>query len=511
MFLIKRLIQLRLQGKSLRSIATALSLTRKTVGKYATLLQEHNLPDLLNWSEEALARLVQPQTAEHFSLPGALRHPLLYQAFPDYEKQLARTGFTRRLLWQDYCFKAAERGEVPLAYTQFCFHFNAYCRSQKVVLHLEHKAGAEMMVDFAGKKIPYLQEGEVKQAELFVAVLPCSGMCFVWASQSQKKAHFLHALSLALTFFEGVPEAIVVDNLRSAIDKADRYEAAVNEGLQSFAAHYQTTIHPARSRKPTDKAYVERTIGILYSRLHAALPEPPPSLSALNAALVPLLEKHNQAILQGKNYSRRMRFEELEKEALKPLPERNFVFKTYAYAKVNTRSHVLLREDKHYYSVPFALLGEEVKLIYDTETVEIYCHNKRVAAHLRSRLPDGYTTLSTHLPLSHQHYLAWSDAYFEQEAQLLGGACVEMIQKLLGAKGRYKQACYKSCAGLLSLGRKYGKDRLEAACERALAAGLHSYQGIRSILEKGLEQEKPPEKVPPLPRHENIRGAAAYQ
>ena len=225
---------------------------------------------------------------------------------------------TRRLLWQQY-LSTVEKG-IPLSYTQFCHHFRLYHQSQQVSMHLEHKAGEKLFVDFAGKKLSLVHQGVSREVEVFVAVLPCSGLSYVEAVASQQLPDFLSALGNALTFFGGVPQAIVPDNLKAAVHKADRYEPAINESLQSFASHYRTVITPARSRKPTDKALVERTIGILYSRLYVPLSTTTwESLPALNAGISPLLAAHNQTLLQGRNYSRQQRFVEWEQASLTAL------------------------------------------------------------------------------------------------------------------------------------------------------------------------------------------------
>ena len=264
MFLIRRLIELRLKGHSKRSIARHLSLARKTVDKYVEELENHfvDLSVLSDWSEESLHQLLHPQTEPCFNLPGALLHPQLYASFADFENKLTKVGMNRRLLWQQYVLDYQGKG-TPLAYGQFCHHYQLYCKAGKVSLHMNYKAAEKLFVDFAGKKLKVTLDGVSRELEVFVATLPCSGMCYVEAVLSQKLPHFLSALANALTFFGGLPQAIVPDNLKSAVTKADRYEPHINESLQAFASHYQTIIDPARSCKPTDKALVERSIVIL--------------------------------------------------------------------------------------------------------------------------------------------------------------------------------------------------------------------------------------------------------
>jgi transposase len=513
MFLIRRLIELRLKGYSKRSIARHLSLARKTVDKYVQELESHfaDLSLLNDWSEESLYQFLHPQAEPCFNMPGALLHPELYASFADFEKKLSKVGMNRRLLWQQYVQSYQGKG-TPLAYGQFCYHYHLYSKTQKVSLHLEYKAGEKLFVDFAGSKLKVTVDGVSRELEVFVATLPCSGMCYGEAVPSQKLPHFLSALANALTFFGGVPQAIVPDNLKSAVTKANRYEPDINESLQAFASHYQTIIDPARSRKPTDKALVERSIGILYSRIYVPVAESDfSSLAALNVAIRTQLDVHNKSLLQGRDFSRLDRFLEIEKAALLPLPDRIFAYKQYHHAKVSRNSHVLLPEDKHHYSVPFRYVGEKVKLISDTDTVEIYHHYKRIALHRRNTLKYGYTTCKEHLPASHQYLMNWSVEYFQQEAAKVGPQTLSAVGYLLN-KSAYKGQAYKSCAGILSLKRKYGQQRLEQACKRAVLFTAVSYQHIKSILEKELDQLEEYPLVDSLPIvHENIRGAPAYQ
>lgn len=378
-------------------------------------------------------------------------------------------------------------------------------------MHLEHKAGEKLFVDFAGKKLSLLSQRIRQEVEVFVAVLPCSGLCYVEAVLSQQLPDFLFVLGNSLTFFGGVPQAIVPDNLKSAVTKVDRYEPMINESLQAFASHYGTVIVPARSRRPTDKALVERTIGTLYSRLYVPLSTTNfDSLAGLNAAIHPLVDAHNRALMQGRHYSRQQRFSDLEKAALIPLPQRPYCYKHYREARVNRNSHVLLLEDKHHYSVPYRYVGQRVKLVSDAQTVEIYVQYERIALHPRNRLPHGYSTKKEHLPISHQYLMNWSVEYFQQEAQKIGIHTLTVMNHLLEQSSYHGQA-YKSCAGVLSLARKYSTERLERACERALVLAAVSYKHIQSILDKNLDTVAEEPILSPLNLvHENIRGAPAY-
>ncbi len=464
------------------------------------------LEQLRDWDDAQLNRLVNAP------ISNADPHQHLTELFPHLERELARTGVTRHQLWMEY------RQQHPdgLRYSQFNHRFRQWQGKRNVVMHLDHKAGEQLFVDFAGDKLWLTDEqtGQRQAVEFFVAILPCSQLTFALAVASQQQADFIHALQTCLRWLGGVPAAIVPDNLKAAVIKADRYEPTLNQALQDFAAHYQTVIYPARARKPKDKALVESAVRILYQRIYAPLRDQPfTSLVSLNQAISPLLDAHNTTPMQVHEDSRRLRFEQLEQSQLSPLPAQAYVFRHYCLAKVQPNGHARLQADKHYYSVPYQLVGQMVKFIYCTQTVEIYHQFERVALHLRQPAKGQYTTLREHLHPNHQWQTQWSPLFFTEQAGRVGPYTQAVVTDILHARP-YPEQAYRSCAGVLSLAKGYGADRLERACQRALHYRATSYQLVKSILERELDRlDLDPTAVPatPAPVHENIRGASAYQ
>ena len=512
MFQIKRIIQLRLAGKSKRFIARQLVMSRNTLQYYLSLF-ENEFPDLnplLTWSEEELARFLSLPTLTK-PKENQNAHKELYERFESYQKELSRTGVTRHTLWFEY------RKDFPngLKYSHFCTRFRNWQATQHTVMHLEHKAGEKLFIDFAGDKLFFFepQTGEKVACEVFVAILPCSQLTFALAVASQKKTDFMLALEKCFDFLGGIPQAIVPDNLKAAVHKADRYEPELNETLADFASHYGTCLFPARAYKPKDKALVEGAVNIIYRRVYAPLRDQVfHSLSALNRAIADLIDAHNRMLLKGKDFSRLSRFQEIEKATLAPLPNEHYQVREFSTSKVHPNCHAMLKADKHYYSVPYTLVGKEVKLIYTSSTLEIYYEHKRVAFHERNITKHAYTTLKEHLPASQAWFSAWSADFFLSSGAKIGQSTHLAIAHMLKSR-TYAQQAYKSCAGVLSLEKKFGRQRLEKACERALLYEAISYRLIRSILEKDLdrlENERGPE-TSPIPIHDNIRGATAYQ
>lgn len=506
MHLLRQILLLKQQGKSIRDIARSLAIARNTIRGYLRLLPQTDLTGLLSQTDAQLNQLIQsPPVAP--AVDSRLAE--LQRRLPAIDRQLACTGVTRYDLWIGY------RAQQPdgYQYTQFCYHYRQWRQAQQLTMHLEHKAGDKVFVDFAGKRLSVVDpaSGELKPVEFFIAVLGCSQLTYAQAVASQRTEDFIEALQNALRYFGGVPAAIVPDNLKAAVIRADRYEPQINETLSDFALHYQTTILPARSGKPRDKALVEGAVNILYNRVYAALRNRVfHRLDELNVAILERVDAHNQMLFSGKEYSRRSRFEAYEQAQLMALPTSIYQIKHHLVARVQKNCHVLLAEDKHYYSVPYRHAGKRVRLIYTQSTVEIYAHYERIAVHPRDRNKYHYSTIKDHLPNTQQWVSDWNPASFIRRAGRIGPQTQRAVEAILNSRAHPEQA-YKSCQGILSLEKKVGVDRLERACERALCYQSVSYKVIRSILERGLDTL--PESIPALvtTTHENIRGATAYQ
>jgi transposase len=304
----------------------------------------------------------------------------------------------------------------------------------------------------------------------------------------------------------------VPDNLKSAVTQADRYEPELNRTFADFGLHYSTTILPTRSRKPRDKSLVENAVKNIYTRIYAPLRNRVFfSIEELNEAIWAELEKHNNHNFQGKDYSRKQLFAEIEEKALSPLPVARFEIKNYCIATVYKNSYVWLGCDKHYYSVPYRYISKKVKIEYTCNWVAVYLNQERIAYHRRIPGNYGYTTISEHLPSQHRFVSEWSPEKFINWAKSIGQETETVINKVLASKTHPEQA-YKSCIGILSYGKKVGYLRLNNACRRAVLYQSYSYRTIKNILTKNLDKLSDEEqKTYQLPLHDNIRGADYYQ
>ena len=492
---------------SARTISRALGVSRPVVAHYLSQARAAGI----RWShveaisDEALLERLQRGREPEVD-PRLVQ---LISALPRIVKELGRRGVTRQLLWEEY------RNEQPqgYSYSQFCFHLQVHTQTAEISMHLHHEPGQKLFVDFAGRKPTLIdpKSGAETPVELFVAVFPASGLIYIEATIGQDLDSFTTATRHTLEYAGGSPRIIVPDNLKAAVITPDRYEPVLNDTFEDFARHYGCAIVPARVRKPRDKALVEAAVNLVYTRVLARLRDRQfATLEELNAALWEHLGALNDRAMKLINVSRRQRFEYSEREQLQPLPLTPYILRRFEQPRVQLNYHVYLRADRHYYSVPHTYRRKTVKLAYSARTVEIYHNNERIAAHRRDRRPHGYTTTVHHMPSAHRTMVEWTPERFRRWARGIG-AHTEMVIAAQLAAAMVPEQSFKRCLGILSLAKRYGADRLEAACRRADQYGIRTYRSIKSILEKGLEHQQP--DVPSeyqLPLHDNIRGAGYY-
>ncbi len=500
---IRKVIKFHCSGKSKLFISNYLSLSRNTVKKYIALFDALglNLEDLEKKADADLEDLFSQSTLE--SANPKLEK--LQSYFPKMERDLKKVGVTVQHLWEEY-YKENPDG---LKSSQFRYHFRNWSNRVNPVMHMNHKAGDKMYVDYAGKTLSVIDQdtGEIREVQFFVAILGASQYTYAEASLSQQKEDFVASVENAVRFFGGTPGAIVPDNLKSAVIKSSRFEPTINETLADFAEHYQTTILPARAYKPRDKSLVEGAVKILYRRIYVHLREQKFfSLDQLNEQIWNLLEIHNKKKLTARPYSRLELFTEDEKKELNPLPQERFEIKYQSFATVMQNGHVSLSSDKNFYSVPYQYLRKKVKLLYTKSTVEIYYKYNRIATHPRHYKPYVYTTNPEHMASTHQFVADWSASRFLDWASGIDPSVGEFIMKIIDSKN-HPEPAYKSCLGILSFEKKVGKQRLINACKRALDYRIYSYKAIQNILENNLDRiDIESETDLELPHHDNIRG-----
>jgi len=509
---VRSIIELHEKRKlSIRQIGKATGVSRPAVAKYLGAFEKSglSLDEALGLSDSALeARLAGPQK------PVDTRIEVALAFFPTMAKELSKVGVTRDILWNEYLKEHPD----GFGYSQFCHHFSIWLKvDPEVASQIEHVPGDRMYVDFTGKKLAWHDPitGLAVEVEVFVAILGASGYTYAEAVPSQMRDDFILCNRNALEFFGGVPASIMPDCLKSAVKKGDKYESDINPEYEMFARHYQTVIIPARPHKPRDKALVEGAVNILYTRVFAPLRNKKiSSLGDLNAEILKLLAIHNGMRFQKLPQSRAERFELLDKPALKALPARRYEITHHRFATVQTNYHVEIREDCHYYSVPFAYAGKKVSVFSTARTIEVFHNNVRIAFHLRVASGSGqrYTTVKEHMPSHHRFYAEWTPERISHWAASVGLNVKAIVGDIM-ERAEHPEQGFRSSIGIIGLTKKYSADRVDMACRIARSDGACGYRGVKRVLEteRDLVRLASERLQVPLQFHENLRGQDAYQ
>jgi len=495
--------------RSLREIATSCGVGKSTVSDYLLRFKaaglEWPLPPELD--EAGLNRLL---FHDQEGAPAAVAEGLSTPDWAEVQRELrGNKHVTLALLWQEY----KERHPVGMQYSWFCQQYSQWRGKRDLVMRQDHRAGEKTFIDYAGQAVPIIDglTGEIREAQVFLAVLGASNYTYAEATWSQRLPDWIGSHVRAFAWFDGVTELLIPDNLKSGVDKACRYEPVLNPTYHDLATHYQTTVLPARARKPKDKAKAEAGVLLVERWILARLRHHRFfSLDELNREIRCLLDLLNNRPFQKLAGSRRSLYESIDRPALRPLPETVYQFAEWKKAKVNIDYHIELAG--HYYSVPHALVGRVVEVRYTANTVECLCKGQRVASHPRSWQQGKHSTIREHMPPNHRFYAEWSPERFQRWAAKIGPAMSEVTQRLLTGR-QHPQQAYRSLLGIFRLGKSYSEPRLEAACRRALAYETLSYRSLESILKNGLESRPLPGegKEPPPVQHRNIRGAGYFQ
>jgi transposase len=505
---IREILRLHFDSKlSQHQIAASLKISSGVVNKYVSLAKAA----LLHWpvapqlDDKALRALLRPYK------DTVKQAAFIEPNYSSIHQELKKKGVTLLLLWQEY---EGVYGKKAYRYARFCAKYKDWFSRQKPSMRQIHRAGEKLFIDYCGPTLEVIAPttGEIRSAAIFVAVLGASNYTYAEATWDQKLSNWIGSHVRALHFFGGVPALLVPDNLKSAVTKASRYEPVLNQTYADFARHYGAAILPARPYKPKDKAKVENAVLVVERWILARLRHHTfVGLAELNAAISSLLQELNQRPFKKLPGTRASQFEVLDKPVLRPLPQQPYELAQFSKARVHVDYHIEV--DGHYYSVPHLLIKEVLDVRLTLNTVECFHEGVRIASHIRSFLKGKHTTLTDHMPPAHKAYSEWNPGRFLNWALDIGPNTRDVIQHLLNHVAHPEQS-YRSCFGILSLAKRYGKDRLEAAAYRALAIGSPRRHSIASILKKGLDKQ--PLKISDtnttaVLKHENIRGASHYK
>ena len=506
---IKEILRLKFQANlSQRQISKSLSVSLGSVSDYLKRATEAGLtwplPDGLG--EDELEQLL---------FPNQSKKPATF-AIPDCETihvELKRKGATLQLLWQEY---KQIHGEEGYQYTQFCHHYKQWKRKLKLSMRQVHRGGEKCFIDYCGPTVPVIDAstGEIRQAQVFVAVMGASSYTYAEATWTQKLFDWVTSHVNAFQYFGGVPEILAPDNLKSAVGKPCRYEPKINERDQHMAQYFDTAIIPARPYKPKDKAKAESGVLLVERWILACLRhETFFNLSDLNQRIKELLDHLNNKPFQKLEGSRRSHFEQLDKPSLRKLPSEKYYFTQIKKARVNIDYHIQF--DKNYYSVPHNLCRLEVQVHATRDSVAIFYKGQQVARHIRHHYKGKYATNPSHMPEAHKKHHQWTPQRLMDWGASIGPSVRELVQVMLNRKHHQEQA-YRSCLGLLNLSKRYDAIRLNKACRRAFDINSPNYRSVKSILQNGLDKivehsdKTDHAHLTLLNEHDNIRGSMYY-
>lgn len=499
---VKEILRLHANDLSQHQIARSLNISVGAVNKYLKLFIELGvswpLPE--GTTEEKLKALLKPCRKACHSFT-----PVDYQWISE---ELRNKGVTLQLLHEEYC---QQHPDKHYSYRQFCSLYREWRRDKNLSLRQIHKGGDKMFTDYAGHTIPIVMNrstGEKKSAEIFVAALGASNLMYSEASWTQNLEDWISAHVRAFEYFEGVPNLVVPDNLKSGVSVACRYDPDINPSYAEMIDYYGTAVLPARPYKPKDKAKVEGAVLVVERWILARLRhETFYCLEDVNVKIKELLERANNKPFKKIEGSRRSLFEQIDKPALRPLPAKPYVYARFHHRKVTPDYHI--EHERHFYSVHHSYVGKEVDIRVTERTIEILHNGSRISLHQRQR-SQGQTTLPSHMPKNHLRHVEWTVERALAWSKEIGFHTKLFVDKLI-AKKKHPDQITRLCLGCKKLERHYGQKRLEDACKRAIHYEAFSYKNVASILEKGLDREDLTQKksTTDVP-HENIRGAAYY-
>lgn len=484
-----------------RSLRISVGLVSKTLKKAKVLNLDWPAVEALD--ERSLAELFYPKA------DVALANK---REMPDWffvRKELSMAGTTKYLLWEEYAEQFPTRS---FGYAQYCHHLKIWLKKQRRSMRQIHIAGEKLFVDYAGQTVAIVSNstGEVRTAQIFVAVMGASNYTYAEATYTQTLSDWVQSHARCFEFMGGVPQVVVPDNLKSGVTKACNYDPDVNPTYQQMAAHYGVAIIPARPYKPKDKSKAEVGVQIIERWILARIRHMTFfSLSELNQTIKVLLEDVNNRESKHLRGSRKHWFDTLDKPNLSPLPTIAYEYTDIKPVKVNIDYHV--QYDDHLYSVPHHLVGERIDLHAKFNMIELYFKGNLIANHAR-QYRYGMSTTPAHMPKEHAVYHKWDKAKLLNWAKNVGPESLNWVESQFHRKSHNEQA-FRVCLGMLNLGKKYPHSRLDKACAIANKHKLYRLKQIKDILKSN--QDKLPQDSSDissaLPQaHENIRGPQSF-
>jgi transposase len=495
----REILRLHQAELSLRDIAKSCSCGKTTVSEVLERARKANIEWPVDLNDKKLMSLLYPPIERENTVP----EPDIEYVFYEMKKK----GLTLMLLWEEY----KESHPDGIMYTQFCQRYRDFKKQNRLTMHIEHKAGEEVQVDWAGQTVPYIDAitGELKVAFVFVAVLPASAYPYVHAYSDRKLSNWIDAHIRAYEYFGGVPRVTIPDNTKTAVITPDVTDPVLNRSYNDMANHYSTAIVPARKGKPKDKAADENMVGNVSRRILAPLRNTKFfSVYEINKAIEAELAKFIRRPFKKMEGNRLAAFEKIDRPHLMPLPSQRYQYCDWKETRVAFNYHV--EYEGFYYSVPYDYVGHPCSVRATGATIEVFVDSERVAAHKRNYNKFGrYITREEHMPEEHKAVSGWNSGRFISWANKIGPNTGKFVEKVLESR-QYPVQAYRTCMAIMSLGRNFPSDVMENAARNALDMRIYSYKYFKMIFKQESEKEGRGKSTGKIIVHANLRGKSTY-
>ncbi len=509
---INTILNLRQQRWSIRRIAKTLGLHRDTVARH---LREANqsgsesvkLGQAPTGSESV--KLGQAPTGSESvklgqaptgSVPASGRalQPSLCEPFRAVIQAKLDLGLTAQRIHQDL---VSEHGFAGKYHSVRRFVSRLEATQELPFRRLECGPGEEAQVDF-GTGAPLLPpEGKRRRTHVFRIVLSHSRKAYSEAVTRQTTDNFIRCLENAFWHFGGVPQRLILDNLRAAVTRADWFDPEINPKARSFAEHYGTILLPTKPYTPRHKGKVER--GVDYVQENALKGRTFTSLDEQNRFLLDWEQTVADTRVHGT--TRRQvgqHFADVERAALQPLPLERFACFQEARRTVHRDGHVEV--ERAYYSAPPEYLARRVWVRWDGRLVRLFNdHLEQIAVHVKHE-PGRFSTQSQHIAAEKISGVERGAAWLLGQVRRLGPHSLRWAEAMLQARG---VEGVRVLQGLLNLAHRHPGDAIEQACDVALSYGAYRLRTIRALIERQAPRQ---EQLPFLEEHPLIRDLSDY-
>jgi len=481
---IREILRYLRQGQSNRAIARATGINRKTVGRYRAWAATHGL---LTGPLPSLGELHQLLEGTLSSPPPPQNHSSV-EPYQDVVTKLRQEGVEIAAIFE----RLKERGYSGSYSSVHRFVRHLEPQAPEVTVRVETQPGEEGQVDFgyAGLMIDP-ETGALRPTWLFTMTLSWSRHQYPEFVFDQKVETWLRLHRNAFAFFGGVPERLVIDNLKAAIMRACWDDPEVQHAYGECAEHYGFLIAPCRPRTPRHKGKVEQG-GVHYVKRNFLGGRKPTLITQANQDVLHWVNTTAGQRIHGTTKEQPLVRFETERQALLPLPTTPYDMAAWKQVKLHRDCHIVF--DHAYYSAPYRLVGQQLWVRGGTREVHLYTSDYQlVATHPRAQRPGQRLTHLDHLPPHKVPGLILSRDGCRQRAAEIGPATCEVVERLLDHRPEDR---LRTAGRLLRLSDRFGSQRLEVACVRALRFDDPAYVTIKHVLEQGLDAEELPVAEP---------------